>query len=279
MSFNKKKYTVVRNALSKEMAYFCYRYFLFKRQVAQTLFKEKYISPFETIFGIWDDSQVTDTYSHYADLVMEVLLVELLPLMQKATNLKLSPNYSYARIYKKEDILKWYGVSETQAQGLLPWVRIQTMDSADGAQQNTNRKWEKYAPEQIEINNPNASDWIRITGLPAYKVKRILTYQKWTGGFTNIQGLKKVYGITAFDFQIIYPYLKYQSNKAKKMAYQTMRFEDWMALGIFDERAVYRILKLRKEQEGRLTWSEMVIQFDLTEAEAMLLKKRTNLSN
>jgi hypothetical protein len=106
MSFNKKKYTVVRNALSKEMAYFCYRYFLFKRQVAQTLFKEKYISPFETIFGIWDDSQVTDTYSHYADLVMEVLLVELLPLMQKATNLKLSPNYSYARIYKKEDILK-----------------------------------------------------------------------------------------------------------------------------------------------------------------------------
>jgi len=106
MSFNKKKYTVIRNALSKEMAYFCYRYFLFKRQVAQTLFKEKYISPFETMFGIWEDTQVTDTYSHYADLVMEVLLVELLPLMQKATNLKLSPNYSYARIYKKEDILK-----------------------------------------------------------------------------------------------------------------------------------------------------------------------------
>jgi hypothetical protein len=63
------------------------------------------------------------------------------------------------------------------------------------------------------------------------------------------------------------------------MAYQTMRYEDWMALGIFDERAVYRILKLRKEKQGRLTWSEMVIQFDLTEAEAMVLKKRTNLSD
>jgi hypothetical protein len=63
------------------------------------------------------------------------------------------------------------------------------------------------------------------------------------------------------------------------MAYQTMRYEDWMSLGIFDERAVYRILKLRKEQQGRLTWSEMVIQFDLTEAEAMVLKKRTNLSD
>lgn len=181
--------------------------------------------------------------------------------------------------YKKEDLLKWYGVSETQANALLPWVRIKVMDSIYEFKKNTNQKWEKYAPEQIDINNPNASDWIRITGLPAYKVKRILSYQKWTGGFTNIQGLKKVYGITAFDFQMIYPYLKYQPNRARKMAYQTMRFEDWMSLGIFDERAVFRILKLRKAQQGRLRWSEMVIAFDLTETEAIELKKRTNLSN
>ena len=106
MNFSKKKYTVIKNALSKEMAYFCYRYFLFKRQVAQTLFKEKYISPFESMFGTWEDVMIPNTYSHYADLVMEVLLVELLPLMQTTTKLKLTPNYSYARIYKKGDILK-----------------------------------------------------------------------------------------------------------------------------------------------------------------------------
>ena len=78
---------------------------------------------------------------------------------------------------------------------------------------------------------------------------------------------------------MIYPLLKYQPNIAKKMSYQTMHFEDWMSLGIFDERAVWAILKLRKEKQGRLTWSEMVIQFDLTEKEAMVLKKRTNLNN
>jgi len=183
------------------------------------------------------------------------------------------------RFYKKEDLLKWYGVSETQAQGLLPWVRIKAIDSTNDYKQNNNRKWEKYTPVQIDINNSNESDWIQITGLPAYKVKRILRYQKWSGGFTGIQGLKKVYGITEFDFQMIYPYLKYQPNRAKKMAYQTMRFEDWMGLGIFDERAIFRILKLRKEKKGRLTWSEMVIQFDLTATEAMVLKKRTNLSD
>jgi len=183
------------------------------------------------------------------------------------------------RFYKKEDLLKWYGLTQDQGRILLPWVRIKPMDSANVYKQNRNPKWERYAPVQIDINNTKASDWIRITGLPAYKVKRILTYQKWTGGFTNIQGLKKVYGISAFDFQMIYPYLKYQPHTSKKMAYQTMRYEDWMSLGIFDEKAVWGILKLKKDKQGRLTWSEVVIQFDLTEEEAMVLKKRTNLSH
>lgn len=183
------------------------------------------------------------------------------------------------RFKKKEDLLKWYGLSDIQASTLLPWVRMKATDSNNYKKQYWSNKWGKHTTPKIDINNPNVSAWVNITGLPAYKVKRILTYQKWTGGFTNIQGLKKVYGITAFDFEMIYPYLKYQSKTSQKMAYQTMRFEDWITLGIFDEKAVWKILKLRKEKQGKLTWSEMVIQFDLTESEAMVLKKRTNLSH
>jgi DNA uptake protein ComE-like DNA-binding protein len=185
------------------------------------------------------------------------------------------------RFYKKEDLLKWYGVSENQGKRLLPWVRIH--DSIARKRKNEKQSWaerpyERQAQEKIDVNNPVAADWIRITGLPAYKVKRILTYQKWSGGFTSIVGLKKVYGITAFDFDMIKPYLKYQNIKTKKMNYQLMRYEDWISLGIFDERTVWAILK-QKKQQGRLSWSEIVIQFDLTENEAMVLKNKTNLSN
>ncbi len=185
------------------------------------------------------------------------------------------------RFYKKEDLLKWYGVSENQGKRLLPWVRIH--DSIARKRKNEKQRWAKHsyerqALEKIDVNNPVAADWLRITGLPAYKVKRILTYQKWSGGFTSIVGLKKVYGITAFDFDMIKPYLKYQNIKRKKMNYQSMRYEDWMSLGIFDERTVWAILK-QKKQQGRLSWSEIVIQFDLTETEAMVLKNKTNLSN
>ena len=105
MNFKKDKYLIIRKALSDEMSYFCSRYFMFKRQVANTLFDKKYISPFETMFGYWNDNQVPNTYACYADLVMEVLLVELMPLLKEKTKLKLTPNYSFARIYKKGDIL------------------------------------------------------------------------------------------------------------------------------------------------------------------------------
>ena len=104
--FQKNKYIIVKNAISEELSDFAYKYFLLKRQVAETLFNTKYISPFEEMYGVWNDSQVPNTYSNYADMVMEVLLVKLLPLMEKVTKLKLNPNYSYARIYKEGDILK-----------------------------------------------------------------------------------------------------------------------------------------------------------------------------
>jgi len=106
MSFKKKKYKIIKKAITKELALFIYNYFLMKRQVAKTLFDTRYISPFEDMFGVWSDSQVPNTYSHYGDIVMETLLLKLQPLMEKETGLKLNPNYSYARIYKKGDILK-----------------------------------------------------------------------------------------------------------------------------------------------------------------------------
>ena len=76
-----------------------------KRQVARTMFDERYISQFTTEFGVWNDEQVPNTYSHYADIAMETLLLRTQPIMEKKTGLKLYPTYSYARIYKPGDIL------------------------------------------------------------------------------------------------------------------------------------------------------------------------------
>ena len=65
-----------------------------------------YFSPFENILGSYDDMQIPNTYAHYADIAMETLMLKCQPEMEKVTGLKLYPAYTYARIYKKGDILK-----------------------------------------------------------------------------------------------------------------------------------------------------------------------------
>ena len=105
MSFKENKYAVVKKAISKELSNFCYTYFCNKRKVAQFIQEEKFISPFDNTWGVWNDRQVPNTYCHYADLVMETLLERVLPQMMQITELTLVPTYSYARIYKYGDTL------------------------------------------------------------------------------------------------------------------------------------------------------------------------------
>jgi hypothetical protein len=105
MNFERDKYVVVRGAISKELASFIYDYFLNKRMVAKTLFETNKINNSISYFGTWSDSQIPQTYSHYSDIAMETLLLKLRPLMEQVTNLNLIETYSYARIYKKGDIL------------------------------------------------------------------------------------------------------------------------------------------------------------------------------
>ena len=106
MSFKKNKYQVIKNAISTELADFCYQYFLNKRAVARHLFDDKFLSPYTTYFGVWNDAQIPETYSHYADIVMETLLQKVKPVMEEQSEVKLTETYSYARIYKKGDELK-----------------------------------------------------------------------------------------------------------------------------------------------------------------------------
>ena len=108
MSFKKNKYTVIKNAVEKNLAEFCYNYLLVKKQVYETCKNTRYISPYETLLGGYETKkdQVENTYATYGDIALDTLMLRSLPLMEKETKLKLNPAYSYARVYKKGDILK-----------------------------------------------------------------------------------------------------------------------------------------------------------------------------
>ena len=124
MSFKKKKYMIIRKAVPQIIAEYSYHYLLLKREVFNRC-KKKEIDLKH--FGTMGDPHIPDTYCHYADILMETLLIELLPLMEKKTQSRLVPTYSYCRLYKKGDILKRHkdrpscAISTTLNLGGDPW--------------------------------------------------------------------------------------------------------------------------------------------------------------
>ena len=97
-------YKVVKQAISLELANFLFNYFLLKRDAVKYMYENQWTYD-SGILGTWNDEQVPNTYSHYGDILMETLLEKVKPTMEKHTGLKLSPTYSYARIYKNGDVL------------------------------------------------------------------------------------------------------------------------------------------------------------------------------
>jgi len=98
------KYQVIKGAINYELANFIFNYFLLKREAVDFMYKNN-IHAQSPILGTWGDTQIPNTYSCYADFVMETMLMKVLPIMQQETGLNLVPTYSYARVYKKGDTL------------------------------------------------------------------------------------------------------------------------------------------------------------------------------
>ena len=98
-------YKVVKEAISFELANFLFNYFLLKREAVQYMYNTNMIYD-SGILGTWTDEQIPNTYSIYGDSTFDTLLMKILPVMKKETGLEVVPTYSYARIYKRGDILK-----------------------------------------------------------------------------------------------------------------------------------------------------------------------------
>ena len=147
MTFKTVKYQVIKNAVSYELANFVFNYFLLKRDAVDWMYKNN-ITHDTGLHGTWNDEQIPNTYSHYADQVMETLLVKMLPVMSKETGLNLLPTYSYARIYKKGDELKRHKdrpsceISTTLNLGGDPWPIFLDPTGSD----NINNKTKEILP-------------------------------------------------------------------------------------------------------------------------------------
>ena len=214
------------------------------------------------------------------------------------------------RFYKKEDILKLYGLDPVIAHQLIPfivitsteseskWGRYTTNDKGNNYRSNydyasryksnkdkesNNGPWLKMKKGAvtwtININEADANEWHDKTRLPMNIVHQIINYKNHLGGFTHPMQLKKVYGLADTDFQNLRPHLVVQKNFKPLLNSSTMNFAQWKSLGIFEDQQIFEILKMRKQQGGQVSWRELVILFDLPEKQALWLRSRIIISD
>jgi len=105
MLFKEKKYQIIREAISKELADFIFNYMILQRDAVDCMIKNNKVNPYNLFIGERTDPQVPGAYSKYSDWAMETLLMHMIPIMKEKTGMELVPTYSYTRLYEKGNTL------------------------------------------------------------------------------------------------------------------------------------------------------------------------------
>ena len=155
--FKKKKYQIIKGALSKELSNFIFNYMMLQRDAVDFMMKHNKVNPINPFIGTREDPQIPGAYSKYGDWVMETLLQYMRPIMKAKTGMDLVPTYSYTRIYEKGNILRRHKdrpsceISTTLHLGGDPWPIFLDPSGADFV-----------IDEFKEIHKPGAPKGIRI---------------------------------------------------------------------------------------------------------------------
>jgi hypothetical protein len=86
-----------------ELANFCFNYFFLKRDAVDYMYDHNIVAE-SPLLGTRKDQQVPNVYSHYADFVMETLLMKVMPIMAEQTGLRFDP-YLFVRKRVRERVL------------------------------------------------------------------------------------------------------------------------------------------------------------------------------
>jgi DNA uptake protein ComE-like DNA-binding protein len=197
------------------------------------------------------------------------------------------------RFYRKEDIAKLYGLKKELVEKLIPYVSIKIINKKNTYQKMVDYDYQKFRNRigqnkegvsknldewNIDINLADEKLWAAKTKLSPAIIQNIMRYRNFIGGFTNLNQMKKVYGFTEADYYSLKPHLQLGKMNKRKLNASTMTFENWKALGLFQDREIVHILRIRKEKGGYIGWKELVILFDLTALQAEILQATIQIS-
>lgn len=115
---------------------------------------------------------------------------------------------------KPEDIKKVYGLSQQDAQRIVPYIHISQKESSADHSSFANKNYTANPAfvikknKIIDINTADTSAFISLSGIGSKLAARIINFRQKLGGFSSVTQLGETYGIPDSTFQKIKAYLQ-----------------------------------------------------------------------
>ena len=118
------------------------------------------------------------------------------------------------RFRQPNDLRKIWGISESDVERLLPYIRLEKPASIYPHMQTSSTSFNRYSP--IDINGADSAAWASLPGIGKVLSKRIIHYRERVGGFRSIEDLHQVYGLADSVYTKLLPYLHLRLPVAEK---------------------------------------------------------------
>ena len=134
------------------------------------------------------------------------------------------------KFYKPEDIKKIWGMDETLAKKLMPYIQIEKKEytSNERTEEYTKPVYEKktYTPASIDINIADTTALIALPGIGSKLAQRIITFRDKLGGFYKLEQVGETFGLPDSTFQKIKPRLILSNPSVKQISINTATLDE-----------------------------------------------------
>lgn len=187
------------------------------------------------------------------------------------------------RFRKAEDLRKIWGFRRSDAERLIPYVRIREA----GDRSNEHRTPSSFGhepksefrprrPLRVRLNNTDSSDWEALPGIGPGYARRILRYRERLGGFIRPEQVGETYQLPDSVFQKILPYLEASGPEGVRQLHINSISIDSLGRHPYCGYAKARLIVRYREQHGAYVRLEDLLSIETLE-EAWLSRIRPYL--
>lgn len=180
------------------------------------------------------------------------------------------------RFYKKEDLLKIYGIDDDLYTQLEPYIQLNQENNNDvGAQENAeiNENTDDIIEfTSVELNSATLEELISLPGIGEYYANKIINYRELLRGYHNKSQLLEVYGFDSSRYAQIENLINIDTSLIEPININTSIYKTIIRHPYLNKYQTNTIMKYR-ELSGKFNSLEQLVEFNvLTKHEYLKVK-------